>query len=86
MAINTEKLNQSTRGRGFTPQPKSDRPPTSQAEPTPQPTATATSTAIPTAREGAIALSATSHEAMSYSPQDCRMLPPTCNGSKWSAI
>jgi hypothetical protein len=33
-----------------------------KTEPTPQPTAT--STVIPTAREGAIALSATSHEAM----------------------
>ncbi len=49
--------------QGFTPKTKSDRPTTSQPEPTLHPTAT--STAIPTAREEAIALSATSHEAMS---------------------
>lgn len=50
----------STSGKPFVPK-KTDRP--AAAQPT-APTPAAASTAIPTAREGAIALSATSHDAM----------------------
>ena len=55
-----QAMNKSTAGKGFKPQPKSDRPAATQ----PQPTAQPTSTAIPTARGNALALSAQSHDAM----------------------
>jgi hypothetical protein len=72
MAINTDRLNATASGKGFTPNSQnkakraaaSDQPEPIAAPPI-APPAPAASTAIPTAREGAIALAATSHDAMS---------------------
>lgn len=53
----------STAGQGFSPKAKADRPDTAQpGNPVTQPTIA--SEAIPTAKSNALALSATSHEAM----------------------
>jgi hypothetical protein len=55
-----------TKPQGFTPQTKSDRPPTSQPEPAAADSNRAVGAyKIDAMREGAIALSATSHAAMS---------------------
>jgi len=57
-----QAMNKTTAGKGFKPQPKSDRP---SATAQPEPTAQSASTAIPTARTNALTLSGQSHEAMS---------------------
>jgi len=56
-----QAMNKTTAGKGFKPQPKSDRPSTAAQ---PEPTAQSASTAIPTARTNALTVSGQSHEAM----------------------